>query len=161
MRRAGTAVYVHVVWPTWHRLPLLTGELVHQIYRAIGAKCTELGAEVVALGGIEDHVHLLVRLPSALSVAELARQVKGVSSHLATHTLLGRDDFFKWQGAYGAVSVSPRHLPQVSAYVAHQREHHAAGSLIAALEDTGRPWPKDGDKPVPATTDHGPTENTR
>ena len=139
MRRAGVAVYVHIVWGTWDRLPLLTGELERRVHRAIGAKCEDLGAEVIALGGMEDHIHLLVRLPATLCVADLAKQVKGASSHLATHEVLGRDQFFKWQGAYGAVSVSPQHLPRVSDYIARQREHHAAGTLITGLEDVGGP----------------------
>ena len=46
MRRAGSAVYVHVVWGTWDRLPLLTNDLARRVYRAIGAKCEELGVLV-------------------------------------------------------------------------------------------------------------------
>jgi REP element-mobilizing transposase RayT len=93
---------------------------------------------VIALGGGDDHVHLLVQLPSALSVSDLMRRVKGSSAHLATHTLAPAT-FFKWQPGYGSVSVSPRHLAQVSDYIARQREHHAAGTLVSLLEHTDRP----------------------
>jgi REP element-mobilizing transposase RayT len=70
-------------------------------------------------------VHLLVGLPATISLAEFVRQVKGASSHLATHEARTNGAFFKWQGAYGAVSVSPNSLPEVSDYIARQREHHA------------------------------------
>ena len=133
MRRPGVVVFVHIVWATWDRLPLLTPEIEREVQRAIGAKADELGAQPVAVGGTEDHVHLLVRLPATLSVADLVKHVKGASSHLVTHGL-GPGHVFKWQGAYGAVSVSPRDVARVSDYIARQREHHADGSLIAEWE---------------------------
>jgi REP element-mobilizing transposase RayT len=133
-RRAVNAVYVHLVWATWDRLPLVTDVLQPLVYRAIGAACVELGAEGIALGGVEDHVHLVVHLPATVSVAELLKRVKGSSSHLVTHTPGHADILFKWQGAYGAASVSQDGLPAVATYIAHQREHHAAGSLNATWE---------------------------
>ena len=66
VRQAGVALYIHAAWATWDRLPLLVDEVERAAHRALAAKCHELGAEVVALGGIEDHVHLLVKLPAAL-----------------------------------------------------------------------------------------------
>jgi REP-associated tyrosine transposase len=134
MRHAGAEVYIHVAWATWDRLPLLVGEIERSVHRAIAAKCAELGAEVVALGGIEDHIHLLVKLPPSVSLAQLIGQTKGATSHLATHILLPAGAFFKWQGAYGAVSVSPRALNEVCAYIANQKAHHAAQSLIPEWE---------------------------
>ncbi len=134
MRQAGVAVYVHVAWATWDRLPLLVGELEQRIHRAIAAKCVELGAEVIALGGVEDHIHLLVKLPATLALARLIGEAKGASSHLASHEILTDGQFFKWQGAYGAASVSPRALSEVSAYIANQKGRHSAQSLIPEWE---------------------------
>ena len=133
MRRADVVVFLHIVWATWDRLPLLTPEIEREVQRAIGAKVEELGAQLVAIGGIEDHVHLLVRLPATLTVADLVKQVKGASSHLVTHGL-GPGHVFKWQGAYGAVSVCPDDVAQVSDYIARQREHHADRTLITEWE---------------------------
>ena len=133
MRRTRSAIFIHLIWGTWDRLPLLTGDIERDVYRAIEAKCAQLDTEIVALGGVEDHVHLLVRLPAMLSVADLVKHVKGASSHLATHRL-APDQFFKWQGAYAAFSVSLRHLTAVESYVREQKTHHAAGSLIGAWE---------------------------
>ncbi len=138
MYQMQTALYVHLVWATWDRQPLLGDELRRRVYHAIGAKCQELGVQLLAIGGVEDHVHLLVCIPAALSVADLIRQVKGTSSHLATHQL-APGQFFKWQGAYGACSVSPRHLPQVCDYIARQQDHHAAGTLHPALKQQPPP----------------------
>ena len=134
MRKSQVTVFVHFVWATWDRLPLLTTDVQQQAYRVIGAKCGELGAEMIALGGIEDHVHLLVRLPATISIAEFVKHIKGASGHLLAQQGAPKERFFKWQGAYGAFSVSPRALPEVAEYIKRQREHHNAGTLIAEWE---------------------------
>jgi REP element-mobilizing transposase RayT len=89
---------------------------------------------------VADHVHLLVRLSATISIADLVKQLKGSSAHLVTHKLVP-GGFFKWQAGYGAVTVSPRHLDQVSNYIARQRERHAANSLLASLEPPTRSSP--------------------
>ncbi len=129
------AVYIHLAWATWERAPLLVGELERGIHRSISTIAEGLKAKVIAVGGIEDHVHLLVQLPSALSAADLARRAKGASAHLANHTLaIGSS--FKWHPGYGSVSVSPSHLNQVARYIANQRQHHANNTLVSLLEQT-------------------------
>ena len=133
-RQAGVAVYVHVAWSTWDRLPLLTGEMERRIYRAIAAKCAELGADVVALSGVEDHIHLLIKQPPALALSYIIGQVKGASSHLANHDLPTDGTFFKWQGAFGADSISPSALSAASAYIANQKQHHREQSIIPEWE---------------------------
>ncbi len=82
-----THVYVHVVWATWDRLPLLTADIEDVVHRCISAKCEELGCGLVELGGTEDHRHALVRLHSTISVAVLAKGMKGASSHLVAQHL--------------------------------------------------------------------------
>jgi len=144
MRKSLVAVFIHYVWSTWNREALLVGEVERAVYRQIGDKCGALGAEVVALGGVEDHVHLLVQAPATISIADFMNHVKGASSHLATHAILNGKDFFKWQGSYAAFSVSPRSRDAVVAYIKGQREHHAAGTIIRAYEPDA--WePKQGE----------------
>ena len=133
MRQTRVAVFVHLVWATWDRLPLVSDAISGSVYRTIGASCARCGAEIVALGGTEDHVHLLVRLPATLTVAELVKAVKGSSAHLVTHDLKP-GDFFKWQGSYGAFSVSPDHVATVNDYIARQAEHHAGGTVVVEWE---------------------------
>ena len=147
MRHASVTVFVHLVWATWDRLPFLTGDVERRVYRAIGDKCVALGAQIIALGGVEDHVHLLVRLPAAVSIADLVKHLKGASAHLITHETPNAP-FFKWQGAYAAFSVSPRHLHEATDYITHQRQHHQAGTLIPALEPSDdRDDHEDRDRP--------------
>jgi REP element-mobilizing transposase RayT len=128
MRSAQVTVFVHFVWATWDRLPLLESEIKQAIYRAIGAKCEELRADVIAIGGVEDHIHLLVRLPATLAVADLVKHVKGASSHLANFRVPDGGSF-RWQGGYAAFSVSPEDLQSVITYIANQRQHHLSNTL--------------------------------
>jgi putative transposase len=135
MRAPFTQLYLHCVWGTWDRLPLITPENEQAIYASIRSKCQELKCEVLALGGVTDHIHLFVRFPSTISVAELVKEVKGVSSHLVTHQI-DVGEFFKWQGAYGAFTVSKDLAAKVKTYVEQQKEHHAENTLFPEWEKT-------------------------
>ncbi|HEU0298284.1 MAG TPA: IS200/IS605 family transposase [Longimicrobium sp.] len=132
-----TAVHelVHLVWATWDRLPLITRDIEPRLYRCIAAEAHRLGAEIGAIGGIEDHVHVPARYPPSIPVSELVKQMKGVSSRLV-HDQIAPGAFFKWQGSYGAFSIAHRDVPMVRRYVHRQEEHHRIGRLNATLERT-------------------------
>ncbi len=124
MPSSHVAIYVHLIWATWDREPLLTPELASRAQRVVADKARECGAEMLAIGGVEDHLHLLVRLPATLDVATFVKRVKGGSAYfIARHLAPGST--FRWQGSYGAFSVGRRQVGAVCAYIARQREHHA------------------------------------
>jgi len=127
-----TVLYIHLVWATWDRQPLITPSIEPKIYATINAKCNELHCVPIALGGIADHVHLLVRLKATVSVSDLAKYVKGSSSHFATHVLNAHT--FKWQGSYGAFSLGERSVDQVANYIRMQKQHHSENNVIEAFE---------------------------
>jgi putative transposase len=135
MRAPYTQLYLHLVWATWDRLPLVTEEIRARVYAAIAEKCRELKCVPLAIGGMEDHVHLLVRLHTTVAVATLAKEVKGSSSHLVTHVITP-NSAFKWQGAYGAFTVWKADAPVVRAYIENQRQHHAAADVKDEWEQT-------------------------
>jgi putative transposase len=128
-----THVYVHYVWATWNRGAFLTEEVEGRIYDCVSKKCAELNCLPLAIGGTEDHVHVLVRLNSMVSVAQLAHDVKGSSSHLTTHRL-APDAPFKWLGTYGAFSVSENEVNRVQAYIKMQKEHHVRVTVVPDWE---------------------------
>ncbi|MBI3914747.1 MAG: IS200/IS605 family transposase [Chloroflexi bacterium] len=133
MRAPYTQLYLHCVWATWDRLPLIKLNIERELYSAIQAKCRELKCDVVAIGGIEDHVHLLVRFSTTLAVADLVKEVKGSSSHMMTHAVVP-GEFFKWQGAYGAFTVSKDGVDRVAQYILNQKTHHADKRLFEDWE---------------------------
>ena len=135
MRAPYTQLYLHCVWATWDRLPLLTPEIERPVYAAILAKCKEMKCLVLAIGGMPDHVHLLVRMHTTVSVANLLKGVKGASSHLVTHKI-ANGKFFKWQGTYGAFTICKDRVPTVKNYIERQKEHHSSGGIDQEMEYT-------------------------
>jgi REP element-mobilizing transposase RayT len=89
----------------------------------------------LALNGMSDHVHLVVSFPTTITIANLVKQVKGVSSHFVNETLRPEAQF-KWQGGYGAFTVSRWDLPKIIKYVKRQKEHHAEDDLWLELEES-------------------------
>ena len=128
MRAPYTQLYLHCVWATWDRLPLISPDIEQPLFAAILDKCRQLKCKPIAIGGMPDHVHLLLMLHTTVTVANLVKEVKGSSSHLITQKIKP-GDFFKWQGAYGAFTVSKGAVPRVRAYIEHQKEHHASEEL--------------------------------
>lgn len=133
MRANFTQLYVHCVWATWDRLPLIKPDLQQLVYAAIIHECEKLKCTVITIGGIEDHIHLLTGFPPTVNISELIKQIKGSSSHFITHEIKP-NEFFKWQGSYGAFTVSYSEIDRVAHYIRNQAEHHLQKSIISSWE---------------------------
>ena len=134
MRRNKLALYLHLVWATWDRLPLLTPEIERRVYRNIESEARGMGCTVLAINGMPDHTHLGLVIPTTITIANLVKQVKGVSSHFVNETL--KPDFeFKWQGSYGAFTVSRWDVDKIVNYVKRQKEHHQLNELFPEWEE--------------------------
>ncbi|HYW06613.1 MAG TPA: IS200/IS605 family transposase [Longimicrobium sp.] len=138
MLRSHTELYFHLVWATVDRAPMITPELRGNVYAAIGAQSKKTATELLAVGGMPDHIHVLVRLPPTLAVAELASRLKGASSYVARRAAHG-SPAFGWQRGYGAFTVSRSVVPHVRAYVLNQEHHHETNDLTPHLETTEAP----------------------
>ncbi|HEV2471823.1 MAG TPA: transposase [Chthonomonadales bacterium] len=111
---------------------MITSEIEGSIYGAIATRCAEMKCALIEIGGTENHVHAIVRLWPTVSTAHLLHDIKGASSHLATHELQNPE--FKWQGSYWAQSVSPHDLNGLRAYIRNQKQHHHTGAINPYLE---------------------------
>lgn len=131
-------LHYHFVWTTFNRTPVLTDILMPLVHRSIFARAKRLGVIVHAVGGVEDHVHVVASVPPTVAVAECVGQIKGASSHTANESL-GISSSFRWGSGYGALSLGERSLPTVVAYVRRQREHHRESSLLDVYEQSGEP----------------------
>src|SRR5579871_2628761 len=130
MPNSYVSVYVHYVWSTWDRQPLLTQDIEARVHAAIIAKCRDLGGIPLEVGGTANHVHLLVRMPPMVSLAKLVQEMKGVASHLVNHEIAPGSNF-RWQGAYAALSVEAERVASLRAYIRHQKQHHAQADLLS------------------------------
>ncbi|MFN6513561.1 MAG: IS200/IS605 family transposase [Nostoc sp. CreGUA01] len=133
MRANFTQLYLHYVWATWDKLPLITPDIQKLVYAVIIKECEQLKCTVIAVGGIEDHVHLLTGFPVTISVSDLIKQIKGSYSHFINNEVK-TSDFFKWQGSYAAFTVSYDAIDNVAHYIRNQAIHHQQKSIISAWE---------------------------
>lgn len=121
MSHTFTNLLTHLVFGTKDRLPLIDAEMKFELFPYLGGLVKELKGKPLAIGGMPDHVHLLVALPPTVSVAEAMRFVKANSSKWATKRF---DKSFAWQTGYGAFSVSRSGVPNVIKYIEEQETHH-------------------------------------
>jgi putative transposase len=125
MSHTHAANFVHCVFSTKERRDLVPAELQEQLYAYLVGIADNLGFKILAAGGTSNHVHLLIGLPTALTLAEVVQKLKANSSRW-----LGENGVrFEWQKGYGAFSVSPSLLATVQAYIRNQAEHHRKRSF--------------------------------
>lgn len=117
-----TSLHYHLVFSAKDRLPSIGNDWRNQLHTYLGGIVKNLGGVPVAVGGITDHVHLLVGLKPTHCLADVLREVKGGSSEW-THDSLGKKKF-SWQPGYGGYTVSPANIERVKHYVLNQAEHH-------------------------------------
>ena len=122
---------VHLVFSTKDRMPLLTRDVRDHVFPYIGGIVKRQGGTIIAVGGMPDHVHIVVRLPANLCVADFVRVVKSNSSKRTNEHVTGMK--FGWQRGYGAFSVSQSALSAVVQYVRNQDQHHCHRSFSEEL----------------------------
>src|SRR5262249_52291803 len=124
MAQSLTQIYVHLVFSTKDRAPLLQDRgLRERLHAYFVGTCRNLESPSIIAGGVADHVHVLCRLGKTISVAELVRELKRESSKWLKEQAAELASFY-WQNGYGAFSVSPVHVPALTAYIENQKEHH-------------------------------------
>jgi putative transposase len=140
MAHTFTQLLTHVIFSTRNRIPQIDQEVRQRLFSYMCGIVSEVKGETMIVGGTADHVHLLVRMPPAVSVAEVLRLVKTNSSRWVHETWTARRNF-GWQAGYGAFSVSQSNITTVMEYIANQEEHHRRMSfqeeLIACLKKQG------------------------
>ncbi len=123
MPQSLSKVILHIIFTTKNREPWLESNVRPRMHGYLATICRDLGAELVRVGGVADHVHIITTLPRTLSQAQLVEQIKKTSSKWIK-ALDARYRGFFWQRGYGAFSVSPSQLKVVLQYVEAQQEHH-------------------------------------
>src|SRR5437879_3571433 len=124
MPQSLAAVYIHLVFSTKDRRPLLRDKSTRDtLHSYLGGISKQLDCPPILVGGVEDHIHLLARFGRTITQAEWVKELKRVSNLWLKER--GRDYAdFEWQGGYADFSVSQSNLEQVKQYIANQEEHH-------------------------------------
>ena len=109
------ANFIHCIFSTKDRRPLIPVARTTELDAYLGGIARGEGFSLIAAGGTENHIHLLFVLPASISLAHAVQKLKGSSSRW-----IG----FSWQEGYGAFSVSPSQVPVVKRYIQNQEQHH-------------------------------------
>jgi REP element-mobilizing transposase RayT len=115
--------YFHCVFSTKERRPSIKPELRDRLWPFLGGIARQNKMKAIEIGGVEDHVHLLLSLPSTMAIAKALQLLKGGSSKWV-HETFPEQRLFAWQEEYGAFSVSVSQLDKTIEYIKGQETHH-------------------------------------
>ena len=116
-------IYLHIIFHVKTNSPLIKDEHLNGVHRYIGGIVNSTGSQVIRIGGVNDHIHLLCLLSSKENVSHLVEEVKRNSSRWIKD-LSNWYSMFAWQGGYAALSVSESVVPKTIEYIDNQRKHH-------------------------------------
>ena len=131
----------HFVWGTKHREAVLFGENAVAAMNAICAEANEIRSLIYAIAVQPEHVHIALSVPPVYSPSQIAKRLKGKSSHLLTRIWNsgGGMDWSGWQSEYGIITFGEESRPAIVQYINNQEEHHRSKNLCPSFEDLGGP----------------------
>ena len=124
---------MHCVFATKERRPLIKPELQERLWPYLGGIARENKMKALAIGGVEDHVHLLISIPSTLSIAKAIQLLKGNSSKWVHDTFKNYRDF-EWQEGYGAFGIGVSGIEDTTKYIQGQVGHHQKMTFREEIE---------------------------
>jgi len=134
MPHSFTRIWIHAIWSTKERMPLIHENVESKIFHFISEQLREQGCPVRIINGMPDHIHCLFLLSRQKSIAEVIKQIKGSSSHF-----INQENFisekFSWQTGYAAYSVSESVLDKVFHYIKNQKQHHTKRTFQQEYDD--------------------------
>jgi REP element-mobilizing transposase RayT len=114
---------IHLIFSTKNRMPVFDETIRQSLHGYIAGVGRQSDCEVFRVGGPQDHVHIAIRIPRTVTIAELVEQLK-ISSSKWIKYQSERMAYFAWQRGYAAFSVSPGDLEVLVRYIENQQEHH-------------------------------------
>lgn len=121
-----TSVLVHCVFSTKNRLPLIPGAMKARLWAYVGGIARTNRIKALAVGGMSDHIHLLLSLLPATPVSKAIQLIKAGSSKWMHQEGVAR---FEWQVGYGAFTIGVSQIRKTVRYILDQEKHHAKRSF--------------------------------
>jgi len=140
MGHSYTSCLYHCVFSTKDRRRMIDNELAEKLWPYIGGIARENGMTALRVGGVEDHIHILLSLPSTIPISKAMQIIKAVSSKWI-HETFPHHRNFSWQEGYGAFSIGVSQVETTIEYINNQQKHHEQfsyeGEFVAILKKHG------------------------
>jgi len=133
MASSFTQYFTHAVWAVKYRDAQISASWEAELFNIIGGGLKDLGHVPIKINGPDDHVHALWMHHKTRSVSETMKIIKGRSSSWINDNALTLERF-RWQGGYGAFSVSSNRVADVKSYITRQKAHHQKENLLTEYE---------------------------
>ncbi|MEA2104174.1 MAG: IS200/IS605 family transposase [Candidatus Cloacimonadota bacterium] len=121
-------IWLHIVWSTKDRYPLISNVIQKKLYEHIHEISSEKDYHLSLINGIEDHVHCLFSLNPKYAISKIVNNIKGESSHWVNEQQFIKTRF-AWQRGFAAFSVSESNVGIIKKYIRNQKEHHKKQSF--------------------------------
>jgi len=123
MSQSLASILIHIIFSTKMRRPLIQNDVIKDLHSYMAGISRAYKGHVHEIGGIEDHVHILLSLPRTVTLSHLIEEIKKSSSvWIKTKGKFYND--FAWQSGYGAFSIGQSNFDAVRMYIQNQKEHH-------------------------------------
>lgn len=125
MAQSLAQVYLHIIFSTKNRVPLIDKSLRTELFNYIGSICKSLECPPIKIGGHLDHIHISCKFSRKITIMKFMEEVKKSSSKWAKTKGIQYSRFY-WQNGYAVFSVNPQQINNLSYYIENQEEHHKA-----------------------------------
>lgn len=145
MANTYTQIYIHVVFSVKGRQNLIQKKWKDELFKYISGIAKGKQQKVYAIGGVEDHIHILLSIKPNIALSDLVREIKSNSSKWINEKslVMGR---FEWQAGFGAFSCSHSQLESVIVYINNQEEHHTKKNFKFEYIEMLQKWNVDFDE---------------
>ncbi len=123
MANTYTQIYLHIVFSVKGRQNLIQNKWQDELHKYICGIVNGKKQKVYAIGGMPDHIHILVSISPNIAISELVRDIKANTSKWINEKGLIKEKF-QWQEGFGAFSYAQSQLDNVMAYINNQEQHH-------------------------------------
>jgi REP element-mobilizing transposase RayT len=122
-------IYIQIVFAVKYRKSMIDKSWREELHKYICGVANGNNQKVYAIGGVEDHIHILIRLRPNICIADLVRDIKACSTKWINERGFVKGNKFSWQVGYGVFSYSESHLENVIRYINNQEQHHQKQNL--------------------------------
>ncbi len=121
-------IRIHYIFSTMNRRKIIDDEIRPRLWEYMGGIAKQNNMVAYAIGGTEDHVHMILSIPPSISASKAIQLIKGGSSKWVNEEFPDRGRF-SWQQGYAAFSLSPSRMQKTVDYIQNQAEHHKKQSF--------------------------------